>query len=106
MLKRYAEIVTVASGLGLRQGDVFGLAVEDVDFLRGWVYVRRQIKLVGSHMVFAPPKRGKERDVPLPESVALRLAAQLQLFPSKAVTLPWRLPDGKPTTANLFFYVT
>jgi integrase len=30
---RYQALVKVAAGLGLRQGEAFGLAVEDVDFL-------------------------------------------------------------------------
>ncbi len=62
---------TAAAGLGLRQGEIFGLAVGDVDFLRKVVHVRRQVRIVGGQLVFAPPKTGKTRDVPLPESVAL-----------------------------------
>ena len=65
---RYAVLVDVCAGLGLRQGEVFGLAVDDVDFLRGVLHVRRQVKILGSQLVFAPPKGGRARDVPLPES--------------------------------------
>jgi integrase len=53
---RYAAMVEMAAGCGLRQGEVFGLAVEDVDWLRQVVHVRRQVKMVGSRLVFAPPK--------------------------------------------------
>lgn len=35
-------------GLGLRQGEAFGPAVDDVDFLRSVVHVRRQVKILGS----------------------------------------------------------
>lgn len=101
--ERYQEIVTTGAGLGLRQGEIFGLAVEDVDFLRGVVHVRRQVKQLDNRLVFALPKRGKERSVPLPQSVALRLAAHLQAFPAGEVVLPWRVPDGKPATARLLF---
>jgi integrase len=100
---RYREIVTTGAGLGLRQGEIFGLAVEDVDFLRGVVHVRRQVKPLDNRLVFALPKRAKERSVPLPQSVALRLAAHLQAFPATEVELPWRVPDGKPTGARLLF---
>jgi integrase len=100
---RYRAIVAVAGGLGLRQGECFGLAVDDVDFLRGVVHVRRQVRIVASRLVFAPPKTGKTRDVPLPESVALRLAAHLEAWPAVAVTLPWREPAGRPETAQLLF---
>jgi integrase len=30
--ERYAVVVSIGAGLGLRQGEIFGLAVEDVDF--------------------------------------------------------------------------
>jgi len=100
--ERYAAMTDVGAGCGLRQGEIFGLAVEEVDFLRGILHVRRQVKIVGSRLVFAPPKRGKDRDVPLPQSVALRLAAHLQAWPAVAVTLPW-LPTGKPETVRLIF---
>ena len=99
----YRALMAVAAGLGLRQGECFGLAVDDVDFLRGVVHVRRQVRIVGSRLSFAPPKTGKTRDVPLPESVALRLAAHLQAWPAVAVTLPWREPAGRPETVRLPF---
>ncbi len=104
--ERYKIIVTIGAGLGLRQGEIFGLAVEDVDFLRGIVLVRRQVKLVGKRQTFAPAKARKDddapREIPLPESVRAELAAHLQRFPAKRVTLPWRDPEnGKPTTVHL-----
>ncbi|MCX5249223.1 site-specific integrase [Streptomyces sp. NBC_00201] len=102
--ERYQALVSIAAGLGLRQGEVFGLAVEDVDFLGGVVHVVRQVKLLQrSRPVFAPPKGGKERDVPLPESVAFALAAHLQRHPATEITLPWKMLDGPPVTASLFF---
>ena len=89
---RYASTVDAGAGLGLRQGEVFGLSPDDVDWLRRVVHVRRQIKYVGARLVFAPPKGGKERDVPLPEAMSLRLAAHLQEWPAQAITLPWLVP--------------
>lgn len=102
--EEYRALVSVAAGLGLRQGEAFGLAVEDVDFLGGVVHVVRQVKLLQRHRpVFAPPKGGKERDVPLPESVAFALAAHLKHHPATKVTLPWKTLDGPPVTASLIF---
>jgi integrase len=100
---RYRAVMAVAAGLGLRQGECFGLAVDDVDFLRGVVHVRRQVRIVGNRPAFAPPKTGKTRDVPLPESVALALAAHQEAWPAVAVTLPWREPAGRPETSRLLF---
>ncbi|MGH8932006.1 MAG: tyrosine-type recombinase/integrase [Egibacteraceae bacterium] len=87
---RYRATAVIAAGAGLRQGEVFGLAVEDIDFLRGWVHVRRQVKIINSRLVFAPPKGGKIRDVPLAESVAIELSAHITKYPPLEVVLPWR----------------
>jgi integrase len=35
------------AGLGMRQGEVFGISPDDVDWLRKMVHVRRQVKIVG-----------------------------------------------------------
>ena len=96
-------MVDCGSGLGMRQGEVFGLAVDDIDFLRRVVHVRRQVKIVGGRLAFGPPKGGRERDVPLPGSVGLRLSAHIAEHAPVAVTLPWRKPDGKPVTVRLVF---
>jgi integrase len=103
MPPRYAATVDIGAGLGMRQGEIFGLAKEDVDFLRRVVHVKRQVKIVGNTLVFALPKGDKERDVPLPDTIALRLSAHLQAFPPTGVRLPWKTPDGKPVTAQLVF---
>ncbi|WP_436788237.1 tyrosine-type recombinase/integrase [Yinghuangia sp. YIM S10712] len=99
--ERYRILSVAAFGCGLRQGEAFALGIDDVDFLRHTVHVRRQIKIVKGSLVFAPPKGGKERDVPLPDEVANRISSQLQKLPAVEVTLPWRVPDGKPVTARL-----
>jgi integrase len=98
---RYAALVDLGAGLGLRQGEAFGLAAEDIDWLRRVVHVRRQVRIIGSTMTFAPPKGGKERDIPLADSVALRLSAHIAACPPAPVTLPWKVPDGKPVTVAL-----
>jgi len=100
--ERYRILVTLGAGLGLRQGEIFGLAVDDVDFLRRRVTVRRQVKLFhGNQQVFAPPKNEKTREVPLPDSVRDELALHLARHPAVEVTLPWKVTTGKPVTARL-----
>jgi hypothetical protein len=75
-----------------------------VDFLGGVVHVVRQVELFQRHRpVFAPPKGGKERDVPLPESVAFAPAAHLRRHPATEITLPWKTLDDPPVTASLLF---
>lgn len=100
---RYQAVPVMAAGCGLRQGEVFGLAVEDVDFLGRWVLVRQQVKLLKGKPVFAPPKGGKTREVPLPEVVAFALAEHLRRYPPVEVTLPWRTLEGKTRTVALVF---
>ncbi|MGB8649933.1 MAG: tyrosine-type recombinase/integrase [Mycobacteriales bacterium] len=76
---RYRALIAVGAGCGLRQGECFGLRVHDVDFLRGELHVRQQIRLVGSALPEpALPKYGRTRTVPLPEWVANSLAAHIQ----------------------------
>lgn len=100
---RYHAMIEPAAGCGLRQGEVFGLAVEEVDFRSGVVHVIRQVKLLRGQRVFAPPKGGKIRDVPLPGSVAFALADHMRRHPPVEITLPWKTPEGSPVTATLIF---
>lgn len=100
---RYRAMVDVGAGCGLRQGEIFGLPVENINVATGWIHVGNQVKLVNGRMVFAPPKRGKERDVPLPDRVASALRAHLDEFPPSRVTLPWLRPDGPTVTRELVF---
>ncbi|GAA4846427.1 site-specific integrase [Kitasatospora terrestris] len=100
---RYRAMVDAAGGCGLRQGEVFGLPVDEIRSDTGWLHVGLQIKDIGGRLVFAPPKRGKVRDVPLPERVAGIFEAHLAAFPPETVTLPWLTPDGPPVTKRLLF---
>ena len=100
---RYGAVPVVGAGLGLRQGEVFGLRVEDIDFLRRRVLVRQQLKLVKGRPIFAAPKGRREREVPLSDVVAVALAEQLRAWPALEVTLPWGDLDGETRTASLVF---
>lgn len=101
--ERYRALADAGRWLGLRQGEAFGLAVEDIDFLRRVVHVRRQVKRLGNSLVFAPPKGGKDREVPLPDSTGLLLSAHIAACSPTSVALPWRSLDAKPVTARLLF---
>ena len=101
--ERYQATLDGGAGAGMRQGEVLGLAVDDVDFLRFDIHVRRQVGQVHGRLVFAPPKFGKDRHVPLSEELAQSWAAHLQQWPARTITLPWIEPDGKPVTARLIF---
>ncbi|MGV9213198.1 tyrosine-type recombinase/integrase [Micromonospora sp. RB23] len=99
---RYRVTVDLGAGCGLRQGEIFGASPEDLDATRPILRVVRQIKLVRGVLIFAPPKGGKTREVPLPASVARRLGDHAQQYPPVEVTLPWSSPTGDPMTVMLY----
>ncbi|WP_455358245.1 tyrosine-type recombinase/integrase [Streptomyces sp. SYSU K21746] len=90
---RYRIAVVVALGCGLRQGEVFDLSPEDVDFERGLIRVRRQVQLLSGRLYFTLPKGGKTRIVDMPPSVAAELAAYFLQHPAVEVELPWGGPE-------------
>jgi integrase len=98
-------IVDLAAMAGLRESEVFGFAEEDIEFLGRdrQIRVRRQIKRIGKTLYFCLPKGGKERTVPLSETLAIRLAEQIRLRPPVEVELPWGTPDGPARTYRLLF---
>ncbi|WP_412752989.1 tyrosine-type recombinase/integrase [Krasilnikovia sp. M28-CT-15] len=64
--RRYKRLIDLGAGCGMRQGEVLGLAVDDIDFDKEIVRVRRQIMIVRAKLVFAEPEGRKTREVPLP----------------------------------------
>jgi len=57
MPERYRALVLAGAGTGLRPGELFGLTVDRVDFLRRSVRVDRQLARVrGKGVALAPPK--------------------------------------------------
>jgi len=100
---RYEALPYLGAASGQRQGEMFGLAVSDLDFLRRNVHVAVQLKLVRGKLVFGPIKNKKIRDVPLTDEVIPVLSEHIRRFPPVEVTLPWVKPDGKPVTRRLVF---
>lgn len=101
--RRYQAAVDAGAGCGLRQGEIFGLAIDELDFEGGWLAVSHQLKRIRGKYVFALPKGGKIRDVPLPKAVAAVLRAHSKEYQPIDVTLPWRTPDGPLVTKRLIF---
>lgn len=83
MVARCLAMVLVQAGLGLRIGELLGLRVADVDFLRRTVRVEHQSDERTRELV--PPKTNSSRRViPLPQWVANVLAEHLAAFPAGA----------------------
>lgn len=98
-------MVDLGAAAGLRQGEIFGIAKDDIVFLgrERKIRVRRQVAMVDGVLVFKAPKRRKTRDVPLSDALGRRLAAHMEATPPTEITLPWVKPDGKPHTVELLF---
>jgi integrase len=108
MPARWAALVCLGAAAGMRQGELFAVAVEDVDFLRRNVHVAVQVKYVGGRFTFAPTKNRKVRDTPVSARVIPILSEHVRLHPPVEVTLPWHNPrdpkqHGKPVTRRLLF---
>ncbi|PXY33861.1 tyrosine-type recombinase/integrase [Prauserella flavalba] len=99
--ERYSVIVPLGAGLGLRQGEILGFSPDDLDDDEMTVHLQRQIRTIGRTLVFAPPKGGKTRIVPVSTSVLAEIRDHESRYPAVAVTLPWREPEGEPVTVRL-----
>ena len=84
MPERYRGLVLLTVGTGMRQGEVFGLTLDRVDFLRRSLTVDRQlVGISGRVPFFGPPKTAASvRVIPLPTVVVDGLAAHLAAFPA------------------------
>lgn len=100
---RFRAAIDLGAGCGLRQGEIFGLSEDEIDVAGGWLTVSHQLKRLRGRYVFAPPKGGRTRQVPLPGAVVDTLRAHADAFPSITVTLPWRTVDAEPRTKRLYF---
>ncbi len=95
---RWRAVVYVAAGLGLRPGEVFGLEVRDVDFLRRTVRVERQLDDRGK---LVPLKtEASYRTVPLPDVVADALSRHLEHHRREGLVFVGN--DGQPVKRNTF----
>lgn len=99
---RLAVVVDIMAGAGLRINEALALGKDDVDWLRGTIHVKRQIKRYDEQMYFDLPKNDEVRKIRLAPTVRDRLAAHLATYPAQPVTLPWEAPDdGEPVTVEL-----
>ncbi|SHF97976.1 tyrosine-type recombinase/integrase [Geodermatophilus nigrescens] len=102
MPDRYQALATLAAGTGLRQGEVFGLTVDRIDFLRRQLTVDRQLVTIPDRAPYlAPPKtQASVRVVPLPQVVLDALAAHLAEWPADELVFTTEL--GAPIRRTAF----
>ena len=96
-------LVLLAAGAGLRMGELCGLNVGDVDFLRRVIRVRRQVQRAGGGSVeVLPPKYGSERDVFVPQELLNEVSAYIAAHRAGDDPTRWLLvgPAGDPLHQN------
>ena len=103
--ERLRALVVLAAGSGLRSGELLGLTVDRIDFLRRELRVDRQLVYVPfTPACLGPPKSPEsERTVPLPGFVVEALGAHLAAFPAGDDGLIFQADKGGPvlrTTLN------
>ncbi len=103
----YRAMLLLAAASGLRQGEVFGLEVEHVDFMRREVTVCQQLigPEEGEPYLGEPKTHESYRTVPLARSAVEALSAHLARFPATALDIEDRTDPRKPVrrTAHLLF---
>jgi len=107
--KPAAQIVLMAA-TGLRRGEVAGLELPSIDWLRRTITVTQQLlsmsdgaaaKIGAAHGGFylseAKTDAGQDRTIPVPQFALDQLAAYLAKCPAVERTLPWLRPDAEPS---------
>ena len=104
-------IPLIGATCGLRQGELFGLRIQDIDLENSVIHVRQQIKVIRYQPTPCLPKGGKTRSVPMPLFVRDEiakflshvepLAGERTLDPTEAGIL-FTLRERKPINKNYF----
>lgn len=102
---RLAAQVRLAAGSGLRIGEVLGLSVDRVNFLRKTLTVDRQMTYApGQPPYLGPPKTPEsERTIPLPDYAVKALSAYLADHPARPIPVRIGAPDGPLEDVPLVF---
>ena len=104
---RYRALVTAGASLGMRQGELLGLTVDRVDFLRRTVRIDRQMVSISKQAPrFGPPKTSQSvRTIPAPQVALDALADHLALVGAGQDGLIFTASDGGPVSRNAVGYI-
>ncbi|TDD22084.1 site-specific integrase [Actinomadura sp. KC06] len=95
MPDRYGILALLGAGLGLRQGEAFGLALDRVDPGTEMVTVDQQVVVIDRKPVLASPKTPASlRDVPLPAFVLDGITRHVELLDLAPDAVLCRTPRG------------
>lgn len=101
---RLQAMVALGVGAGLRSGEVLGLTLDRVNFLKKELRVDRQLLTpTGGPCELGPPKtKASRRTIPLPDVVIQALAAHVKAFPPVELELFDRVEREVVTRKFLF----
>lgn len=96
--EEHRAVVYVAAGVGWRGGEIFGLELDGINFLRREITVRQQLKVLAKVAPFlGPPKTQKSRRTnELASITAEALARHLERHPPEQVQIEDRTDPRKP----------
>lgn len=104
---RYQAIPVLAAGCGWRAGEILGLELDGVNFLRREIHMRNQLKVIPGRKPFLcrPKTKASKRTNELPQVVATALARHIEAFPPHPVELDDETSPPKVTRrdARLLF---
>ena len=102
MPDRYRAAAVLGAGAGLRQGEIFGLTADRVDFPRRTLTVDRQLLTVTNRPPFlGPPKTAASvRRIPISETVLFSLSEHIASFPPAPEGFLFTTEGGTPLPRN------
>lgn len=105
---RYRAAVFVAAGCGLRQGELFGLELDHVDWLRRELSVRQQIgQATGEDRFVGTLKtRTSKRNVDVPAEVQEELSRLVAQYPPKPARMVDRTDPRRPVERDVTLLFT
>jgi integrase len=105
---RYRAAVYVAAGCGLRQGELFGLELGHVDWLRREVAVRQQIGQATGQPRFVGKLKTKtsKRNVDLPADAQEELSRLVAEFPPRPLRMVDRTDPRRPVERDVTLLFT
>jgi len=92
---RWSSLLAVAVATGLRQSELLGLGVDDLDLVGRWITVRRSLRR-SDRTLGRVKNRSSNRSVPIPRALVVVLEAQLEELArlEAAAGSSWSNPSG------------
>ncbi|WP_282204486.1 tyrosine-type recombinase/integrase [Kitasatospora fiedleri] len=108
MRERYRITADLGLHAGLRQAEMIGIGLDDIDEDAMVIRLRRQLLWAnGTRPYFKLPKGRKERLIPLSPGLLQLIREHVERFPPVETKLPWEGPgNGKRETATAHLLVT